>query len=170
MNWKDDKIANTGNYSAATNTGDDSAATNTGYQSAATNTGNYSAATNTGDHSAATNTGDESAATNTGDESAATNTGYRSAATVEGKESVAISLGTNGRAKGAKGCFIVLAEWKQDSDYHWHRETVKSVKVDGEKIKENVFYVLKKRNIYRIGIRRTSHDHPMYTVRGICKH
>ena len=35
VNWKDGKLANTGDYSASTNTG---------YQSAATNTGNYSAA------------------------------------------------------------------------------------------------------------------------------
>ena len=149
---------NTGDYSAATNTGDRSAATNTGYRSAATNTGNrsaatntgnrsaatntgyYSAATNTGDYSAATNTGYYSAATNTGYRSAATNTGYRSAATVDGKESVAISLGASGYAKGAIGCWIVLAEWDTKSG---HRVDVKSFYVDGEKVKANTFYILR---------------------------
>ena len=140
---------NTGDYSAATNTGDRSAATNTGYRSAATNTGNrsaatntgyYSAATNTGDYSAATNTGYYSAATNTGDYSAATNTGYRSAVTVDGKESVAISLGASGYAKGAIGCWIVLAEWDTKSG---HRVDVKSFYVDGEKVKANTFYILR---------------------------
>lgn len=43
VDWEDDKVTNTGDYSAATNTGNRSAATNTGDQSAATNTGNYSA-------------------------------------------------------------------------------------------------------------------------------
>ena len=140
---------NTGDYSAATNTGDRSAATNTGYRSAATNTGdrsaatntgNRSAATNTGYYSAATNTGDYSAATNTGYYSAATNTGYRSAATVDGKESVAISLGASGYAKGAIGCWIVLAEWDTKSG---HRVDVKSFYVDGEKVKANTFYILR---------------------------
>ena len=131
---------NTGDRSAATNTGNRSAATNTGDRSAATNTGYYSAATNTGDRSAATNTGNRSAATNTGNRSAATNTGNRSAATVDGKESVAISLGASGYAKGAIGCWIVLAEWDTESR---HRIDVKSFYVDGEKVKANTFYVLR---------------------------
>ena len=134
---------NTGNCSAATNTGHQSAATNTGNWSAATNTGNRSAATNTGDCSAATNTGDRSAATNTGNWSAATNTGNWSAATVEGKESCAVATGIEGRAKGALGCYIVLAEWKQDEREEWHIVDLKSAKVDGETIKADTFYVLK---------------------------
>ena len=132
---------NTGNQSAATNTGNRSAATNTGNQSAATNTGNRSAATNTGDQSAATNTGDQSAATNTGNRSAATNTGYYSAAEVSGKESIAMAMGCKSKAKGALGCFLVLAEWsKVNGEYHI--VDVKAVKVDGTNIKEGTYYTL----------------------------
>ena len=130
---------NTGRYSVATNTGDCSAATNTGHYSAATNTGRYSAAINTGDCSAATNTGYYSSATNTGDYSSATNTGDCSAATVEGKNSVAVVTGLNGRAKGTKGCWIVCTE--RDDDYNIL--CIKAAEVDGEKIKENTFYMLK---------------------------
>ena len=119
-------------------TGDQSAATNTGYRSVATNTGYQSAATNTGYRSVATNTGNQSAATNTGDLSVATNTGYQSAATVSGEESVACSLGEYGKAKGAKGCWLVLAEWKDG-----HRKDVRCFYVDGESVKTNVFYTLK---------------------------
>jgi hypothetical protein len=129
VDWKNAKESNTGRYSAATNTG---------HYSAATNTGHYSAATNTGHYSAATNTGDKSAATNTGFQSAATNTGFQSAATVEGMESVAISVGVEGKAKASLGSFIVLAEWKGG-----HRVSVKSVIVDGNKIKADTFYMLK---------------------------
>ena len=106
------------------------------------NTGNQSAATNTGNQSAATNTGDRSAATNTGNQSAATNTGYRSAAAVEGKESIAIATGYESKAKGSLGCFLVLAEWKK-VDGEYHIIDVKSVKVDGENIKPDTFYILK---------------------------
>jgi len=129
---------NTGDYSAATNTGNYSIATNTGFQSTATNTGDYSAATNTGDYSAATNTGFQSAATNTGDRSAATNTGNYSAAEVGGKESIAIVTGKDGKAKGALGCWLVLTERDKD----WHILGVKSVKVDGERIKADMWYKL----------------------------
>lgn len=89
------------------------------------------------------NTGDRSVATNTGDQSAATNTGNRSAATVEGKESIAIATGIKGRANGAWGCYIVLAEWKRDERGKWHIMDVKSAKVDGENIKADTFYMLK---------------------------
>lgn len=80
---------------------------------------------------------------NTGDYSAVTNTGDYSSANVEGLESVAISVGIGGKAKGAKGCFLVLAEWEQNNIEGRHRKKVKAVKVDGKKIKEDTFYILK---------------------------
>ena len=95
-------------------------------------------ATNTGYCSAAMNTGDGSAATNTGDRSAATNTGYCSAATVEGKESIAIVTGYGSKARGKRGCWLVLTE----RDREMHILGVQAVKVDGETIKEDVFYTL----------------------------
>jgi hypothetical protein len=126
VDWKNKKESNTGNGSAATNTGD------------------RSAATNTGDRSAATNTGGRSAATNTGNGSAATNTGDRSAAEVSGPRSIACGLGIYNRAKGIKGCFLVLADWRDEETGEWVLKNVVSVKVDGKKIKENVWYELKK--------------------------
>jgi hypothetical protein len=108
----------------------DSKETNTGYQSAATNTGYQSAATNTGEQSAATNTGYQSAATNTGEQSAATNTG---------EEGCAISLGYKGKAKGAVGCWLTLAEWDDEAR---HRIDVQTKIVDGKTIKADTFYIL----------------------------
>lgn len=77
-----------------------------------------------------------------GDGSAATNTGYGSAAIVEGKQSVACGLGVVNKAKGKRTCWLVLAEWIKSED-EWVIKTVNSVKVDGKKIKEDVFYTLK---------------------------
>ena len=93
---------------------------------------------NTGYRSAATNTGDQSAATNTGNYSAATNTGDQSAATVEGADSIAIATGYAGKAKGALGCFIVIAE--RSTDYKLI--DVKATRVDGKVIKANTYYKL----------------------------
>ena len=128
---------------ASTNTGYRSASTNTGYYSASTNTGYRSASTNTGYYSASTNTGYRSASTNTGDYSASTNTGDYSKADVSGKGSVAAALGIDSKAKGALGCWIVLAEWAQDDEYNWHRTDVQCFKVDGENIKPDTWYKLK---------------------------
>ena len=133
---------NTGHRSAATNTGDRSAATNTGYRSAATNTGDYSAATNTGYQSAATNTGYYSAATNTGDYSAATNTGDYSAAEVSGLDSVAVATGCHAKVKGKKGCAIVCVERGEGNGSIYSLLCIKSDIVDGERIKEDVWYTV----------------------------
>ena len=102
------------------------------------NTGDWSVATNTGYRSAATNTGNQSTATNTGDQSAATNTGDRSAAIAKGKESIAIVTGYQGKAKGEKGCWLVLTERDEDM----HVLGVKAVCVDDEDIKSDTFYML----------------------------
>ena len=86
-----------------------------------------------------TNTGNWSAATNTGDRSAATNTGNWSAAEVSGKDSIACGLGYANKAKGAKGCWLVLAERKDDHAI----KTVKAIKIDGKKIKADTWHELK---------------------------
>ena len=93
----------------------------------------------TNGESAATNTGNQSAATNTGNQSAATNTGDWSAATNTGKDGVAVSWGRRGKARGEKGCYLVLAEYDDSNNL----VCAKMEKVDGERIKENTFYTLK---------------------------
>ena len=139
VKWEEAKESQSKSRSAATNTGNQSAATNTGDQSAATNTGHWSAATNTGNQSAATNTGNRSAATNTGHWSAATNTGHWSAASVAGAESVAMAIGYRSTAKGALGCWLVLAEWDTDLK---HIHDVQVVRVDGKRIQPDTWYRL----------------------------
>ena len=133
------KTHNTGDCSSASNTGDCSSASNTGDCSSASNTGDCSSASNTGNRSSASNTGYCSSASNTGNCSSASNTGYCSSAEVSGEDSVAIVTGQNGKAKGAIGCWLVLTE--RDDDYHILG--MQCVKVDGEKIKPDVWYKLK---------------------------
>lgn len=74
--------------------------------------------------------------------SAATNTGNRSAATVEGKEAVAMAIGYESKAKGALGCWIVLSEWEKRRN-GYHIKDVQCIKVDGENIKADAWYMLK---------------------------
>ena len=77
------------------------------------------------------------------EEKTESNTGNRSAAEVSGKGSVAAVFGYGGRARGAMGCAIVVAE-RGD----WNGETypmigIKAAIVDGETIKPDVWYTLK---------------------------
>ena len=84
---------------------------------------------------------DESTAATSGDESTAATSGYRSTAIVEGEDSVAIALGARSKAKGALGCWLILAEWEENDD-GMYRKDVKCFKVDGEIIKADMFYML----------------------------
>jgi len=68
-----------------------------------------------------------------------TNTGYQSAATNTGEEGCAISLGYKGKAKGAVGCWLTLAEWDDEAR---HRIDVQTKIVDGKTIKADTFYIL----------------------------
>ena len=122
-------------------TGDQSAASATGNQGAASATGDHGAASATGDHGAASATGYQSAASATGYQSAASATGDQSAASATGEESCSVALGYEAKAKGAKGCWITLAEWA-DIDDKWHRIDVRTRKVDGKHIKADTWYQL----------------------------
>ena len=64
-----------------------------------------------------------------------------SAASVEGKDSFAIATGISCKAKGALGCYIAVAEWVREG-CEWKLKGFKTHKVDGKRIKANVFYKL----------------------------
>ena len=88
-------------------------------------------------------TGWRGAASATGWRGAASATGTQGAASATGTESVAAALGINSKAKGALGCWIVIAEWESDEKFNWHRKDVQCFKVDGENIKSDTWYKLK---------------------------
>ena len=106
-------------------------------------TGDYGAASATGGRGAASATGGQGAASATGWRGAASATGGQGAASATGEESVAAALGIDSKAKGALGCWIVIAEWERDEEFKWHRKNVQCFKVDGENIKPNTWYKLK---------------------------
>jgi hypothetical protein len=105
-------------------------------------TGDQGAASATGNRGAASATGYQGAASATGDQGAASATGDQGAASVRGENSVAMATGIEGKAAGALGCWIVLADWVQEKNGYWRIKRVKSVKVDGKKIKPDTFYCL----------------------------
>ena len=133
----------TGEQGAASATGEQGAASATGEQGAASATGLRGAASATGLRGAASATGEQGAASATGEQGAASATGLQGAASATGKESVAAALGIDSKAKGALGCWIVIAEWKRDDGFNFHRKDVQCFKVDGENIKPDTWYTLK---------------------------
>lgn len=71
--------------------------------------------------------------------STAAATGDYCRAKADGKDSIAVVNGVCGKACGALGCYLVLTEYDDDGNMLW----AKMAKVDGARIKENVWYTLK---------------------------
>ena len=88
-------------------------------------------------------TGYKGAASATGDNGAASATGYNGAASATGKEGIASALGYKGRAKGALGCWIILAEHDEWDGIAYPIRDIKAFKVDGESILPDTWYILK---------------------------
>ena len=60
-----------------------------------------------------------------------------------GEDSVICCAGHNSKVKAKKGSWITLAEWKRDEEKNrWIPACVKTEFVDGEKIKEDTYYML----------------------------
>ena len=86
----------------------------------------------------------------TGNCGASSATGYKGASSVESPNSVAVAWGYKGKAKGVKGSFLVLADWKckgnESSSYWeedmWELKDAVMVRVDGETIKEDTWYTM----------------------------
>ena len=79
---------------------------------------------------------------NSGDSSMASNSGYRSSIEVIGEKSLAIGFGIDNKARASLGSWICLAEWIERDD-GWQLKTVKTAKIDGEKLLPNTWYILK---------------------------
>jgi len=130
--------------SCAATTGYAANAATTGSRANAATTGSRANAATTGDAANAATTGYAANAATTGDAANAATTGDAANAEVSGKHSIAAALGISGKARGAVGCWIVLAE-RNDSctDQRGSIKTVKTALVDGENIKADTFYTLK---------------------------
>ena len=143
----------TGYRGAASATGDRGAASATGYQGAASATGIRGAASATGYQGAASATGDQGAASATGYQGAASATGYqgaasatgnRGAASATGAACVALSTGLDGKVMGLLGNAIVCVERGDWDGSTYPIKSIMSAVVDGETIKANVWYTVKK--------------------------
>ena len=106
---------------------------------ATTGDGAHSATTGDRAHSATTGNWAHSATTGYGAHSATTGYGAHSATT--GANSIAAALGIAGKAKGAIGCWIVLAEYAH-TPQGLMLTNVKCAKVDGSNILADTWYHL----------------------------
>ena len=80
----------------------------------------------------------------TGDYGASSATGYKGASSADNTTAVAVAWGYESKAKGCVGSHIVCAEWRYvDDKKEWELVGAKMARVDGDKIKADVYYILK---------------------------
>ena len=129
------KVVATGKFSKVASTGLNSKVASTGLNSKVASTGHNSKVASTGDYSAVASTGDYSKVASTGDYSKVASTGDCC---------IICCAGADSRAKAKKGSWITLSEWKWSEEKEDYIPVcVKTEQVDGERIKADVFYVLK---------------------------
>ena len=75
----------------------------------------------------------------TGNSAHSATTGYSAESSVSGKNAIAASLGVKGKAKGVKGDWLVLAEYRDDGSI----KAIRVAHIGGKKIKPDTFYTLK---------------------------
>ena len=136
------------NHSKADNkinsaTGNWSANSATGNWSANSATGNWSANSATGDRSANSATGDRSANSATGYGSANISTGIECKNDAAGHANISVGWGKNNKCKGCVGSYLVLSEWGEWDGEKYPFVGAQMVKIDGEKIKADTWYMLK---------------------------
>ena len=140
----DNKINSaTGNWSANSATGNWSANSATGNWSANSATGDRSANSATGDRSANSATGDRSANSATGYGSANISTGIECKNDAAGHANISVGWGKNNKCKGCVGSYLVLSEWGGWDGEKYPFVGAQMVKIDGEKIKADTWYMLK---------------------------
>ena len=137
----------TGYKGASSATGDYGASSATGDYGASSATGDYGASSATGYKGASSATGDYGASSATGNCGASSATGYKGASSATDPESIAVAWGYHGKARGVKGAYLVLADWEGDEECYWEQDKwrlkgAEMVRVDGEKIKENIWYTM----------------------------
>ena len=98
--------------------------------------------TTTGNLAHAATTGYRAHAATTGDWAHAATTGNEAHAEVSGENSIAASLGVDGKARGTKGSWLVLSEWRI-VNWKYALVCVKTFFVDGDKIKADTWYMIK---------------------------
>ena len=142
------KIGSSGYSAKIGSSGDCAKIGSSGYYAQIGSSGDCAKIGSSGDYAQIGSSGDYAQIGSSGDYAQIGSSGYSAKITSEGNNSVVMAAGYNSIAKAKIGSWITLAEWirtdKTDDrdNYIWIPKCVKTEYVDGERIKEDIFYKL----------------------------
>jgi len=130
--------ATSGNCSHSATSGDCSHSATSGDCSHSATSGYYSHSATSGNYSHSATSGNSSPSATSGNYSPSATSGDCSPSATSGENSIACAIGRNSKAKSTLGNWLVLSE----IDDNYNVLCVKTVKVDGKKIKADTWYKL----------------------------
>ncbi|MCP3683889.1 MAG: hypothetical protein GY861_14495 [bacterium] len=133
------QLASSGDYAKLASSGDYAKLASSGRSAQLASSGDYAQLASSGDCAKLASSGDCAQLASSGRSAQLASSGHSAQLEVNGEKSVGANIGINGIIKGKKGSWITLAEYKNGDPV-----CVKSVKIDGKKIKEDTWYKLKR--------------------------
>ena len=142
------RIGSSGDYARIGSSGDYAKIGSSGYYARIGSSGYYAKIGSSGYYAQIGSSGDTAKIGSSGDYAKIGSSGDYARITSKGKHSVVMAAGYQPQAKAKKGSWITLAEWVRTGDKDekgfciWVPKCVKTEYVDGERIKEDIFYEL----------------------------
>ena len=142
------KIGSSGNSAQIGSSGNYAQIGSSGYSAQIGSSGDYAKIGSSGDYAKIGSSGDCAKIGSSGYYARIGSSGDYARITSKGKHSVVMAAGYQPQAKAKKGSWITLAEWVRTGDKDekgfciWVPKCVKTEYVDGERIKEDIFYEL----------------------------
>ena len=128
------QLASSGNSAQLASSGNSAKLASSGYYAKLASSGNYAQLASSGDFAQLASSGNSAQLASSGNSAKLASSGYYA---------VIAGIGADNIAKGKKGSWITLAEWKFDDDKNFYVPVcVKTRKIDGRRIKEDTFYKL----------------------------
>ena len=138
------QIGSSGDCAQIGSSGDSAQIGSSGDSAQIGSSGDYAKIGSSGNYAQIGSSGDSAKIGSSGDSAKIGSSGDYAQISSEGKHSVICCSGSNCKAKAKKGSWITLSEWKYDeNEKQYIPVCVKTEFVDGEKIKEDTFYILK---------------------------
>jgi len=141
------QLAASGDSSQLAASGNSSQLAASGYFSQLAASGDSSKLAASGDSSQLAASGNYSQLAASGDSSQLAASGDYSQLELNGKNSIGVAIGYNGIVKAKIGCWIILAEWRDNIPI-----CVKSTQIDGKILKEDIWYKLENSEFKEIKI------------------
>ena len=137
------KIGSSGDYAKIGSSGDYAKIGSSGDSAKIGSSGDSAQIGSSGDSEKIGSSGDYAKIGSSGDYAKIGSSGDRAQINSEGEDSVICCVGRDSIAKAKKGSWITLSEWKYDDKKNRYLPIcVKTEQVDGERIKEDVYYKL----------------------------